>query len=413
MRNVDCRSKSTFDAARAVIEHYDTLAPGERAEAVLADYPMHTRMWFMEAGVRHGAVHDKDGSWRLTFTRGLSPALGTPTGFHHLVAHDDGSVWACQRSPIAARIDCDARQVVAVAPAMISGSHLAFDERADRTVVADPKAGQLVALRQSDLAVEHRWDTPGGPQLPLVTPEGIICVTGATTGTLTIIRPQSGGYATQVVEVGAMPHDPALSSDGQYAFVPCMGSYELVKVRLSDGAIIGRCRVGHGPAHAKSDHRRKRIYVTNSWDGTLTALDEEGSVIAMSESGRWAHALCLTPDGSQIWVANFFDDTVAVFNAETMKRVAIMETEAYPHGLDISPNGKRAVVTGFAATHARVFDVPSQTLLARVEIGLGGAHTAFVHDSSVAVVTCSVADHLACIDMKTGAAAGRIALRAA
>ena len=412
MTCVDCRDKSAIEAARAVIEHFDTMALGERADALLADYPKQTRMWLLEAGVRHAATRQPDRTWRLAFERGLSPALGSARGFHHLVVRSDGAIWACQRGAVVARIDGDTRRIVAVAPVLMSGSHLALDGSGGQIVVADPEAGQLVALRQSDLAVAHRWSVPGGPQLPLVTDDGIICVTGAATGTFTIIRPLGGGYATQNVEVGPTPHDPTLSSNGAHAFVPCMGSTELVKVRLADGAITGRCVVGDGPSHAKSDHRRKRVYVANSWDGTLTALDEDGRIVASVESGCWAHALCLTPDGNQIWVANFLDDTVSVFDAASMQRIASLPTEAYPHGLDISPDGTRAIVTGFAADHARVFEVPSGRLLARVAIGRGGAHTAFVHGKGTAVVTCSVADHLACIDLTSGDMVGRITLAA-
>lgn len=407
---IDCRDKSEVDAARTVIEHYDALAPGERAEALLASYPPHTRMWLLEAGIRHVPKRDADGAWHVALVRGLSPTLGNSAGFHHLAARNDDSIWACQRSPVVARVDGGTRRVVAVARALKSGSHLALDETADQVIVADPAAGQLVALRCSDLAVVHRWNVPGGPQLPVVTPDGVVCVTGGATGTLTIVRPQAGGYVTQTIEVGPTPHDPALSSDGRYAFVPCMGATELVKVQLSDGTIVGRCTVGDGPSHAKADHRRKRIYVANSWDGTLTALDEDGGAIASVESGRWAHAVCLTPDGGQIWVANFLDDTVAVFDAANLKRVALLETEAYPHGLDVAPDSKRAVVTGFASDHARIFAVPSGKLLARIEIGRGGAHTGFIDDSRTAVVTCSVAGHLACIDLDGQTAAGRIIL---
>src|SRR5579875_161146 len=409
MLQFDCRNKSPDDAALAIVEHYSALSPGEPVTAILSEFPVHTRMWFMEAGIRHRAIRD-DGSWRLSYVRGAAPALGTPTGFHHLVAGGD-SVWACQRSPVTARVDCGTRGIAGVSSALARGSHLALDQVGDQIVVADPKAGQLVALRRSDLSLAHRWDTPGGPELPLVTSEGIVCVTGARTGTFTIIRPQRGAYTTQIVEVGPVPHDPALSSDEQYAFVPCMGSCELVKVRLSDGVVLGRCRVGDGPAHAKTDRARKRIYVANSWDGTVTAITEDGAAIATAASGLWAHALCLTPDGGQVWVANFMDDTVAVFDAGSLKRIAVLETEAYPHGLDISPDGRRAVVTGFASAHVRIYDIPSLTLKSRVEIGLGGSHTAFVDGGRLAMITCSVADHLACVELDSGTVLNRIAVR--
>ncbi|MGH7007369.1 MAG: hypothetical protein ACRED7_03085, partial [Stellaceae bacterium] len=66
---IDCRAKSEVDAARTVVERYDALAPGERAEALLASYPPHTRMWLLEAGIRHVPKHDADGAWHLDFVR--------------------------------------------------------------------------------------------------------------------------------------------------------------------------------------------------------------------------------------------------------------------------------------------------------------------------------------------------------
>ena len=49
---IDCRDKSEVEAARTVVAQYDALAPGQRAEALLVDYPQHTRMWLLEAGIR-------------------------------------------------------------------------------------------------------------------------------------------------------------------------------------------------------------------------------------------------------------------------------------------------------------------------------------------------------------------------
>lgn len=406
MIRLDYRNRTAADAARAVMARFDAMPPGERGEALLPDYPKSARMWLLEAGIRHGATHDPDGSWRIAFARGLSPTLASAHGFHHLTSRGD-AIWACRRGRSVARFDGDDFHVAAMVAPLTVGSHLALDECGGQVVIADPEAGELVALRMDDLAVAHRWKVSGGPQLPLVTPDGIVCVTGAGTGTLAIIRPQAGGYVTQIVEVGPTPHDPALSSDGQHAFVPCMAAADLVKVRLSDGTIVGRCVVGDGPSHVRADHSRRRIYVANSWDGTLTALDEDGRLIATVESGRWAHALCLTPDGGQAWVANFLDDTVAVFDTASLRRIALLTTEAYPHGLDIAPDGTRAVVTGFAGDYARVFDVATLRVVSRVEIGRGGSHTTFIRGGRIAVTTCSVADHLARIDLQAGTAVGR------
>ena len=96
-------------------------------------------------------------------------------------------------------------------------------------------------------------------------------------------------------------------------------------------------------------------------------------------------------------IRNFFDDTLAVFDAATLARVALLATDAYPHGLDISPDGRYVVATGFASEWVRIFDAGTQRELARIEVGQGSSHTVFSADD--AYVGCSVSDHVACIDL--------------
>lgn len=410
MESLDCRAMAAFDAARAITGRFNSLAPGARFEALIGDYAMGLRGWLLEAGLRHRAEAMPDGAFRLGFARGLAAAQGSMPGLHHLVADETGTVWSCQRGPLAARFEPGAKTPPRVAAVTRKGSHLALDRKARRLVVADPEENALVALDAETLAVQHRWSAPGGPQLPLVSPDGIVCVTGHVSGTLTIVRPERGGFAEQTIEVGPGPHDPAVSADGDAVFVPCMGGHDIVKVALADGRILGRTRAGHGPSHAKSDPARRRVYVANSWDGTVAALSEDGALVASAESGGWAHAVDLTPDGRWLFVANFLDDTVAVFAAETLERAALLETEPYPHGLDVAPDGRRVVVTGFAADHARVFEIGTWRLLARPVVGRGGSHTAFLPDGR-ALVACSIDDHLASVDLASGEVSGRVTIQ--
>jgi DNA-binding beta-propeller fold protein YncE len=91
-----------------------------------------------------------------------------------------------------------------------------------------------------------------------------------------------------------------------------------------------------------------------------------------------------------------------VFDAKTLARVATVTTDAYPHGLNISHDGKNVVTTGFSASHVRVFDAATARERSRIEVGEGGAHTAFLPDGRTAYVGCSISNHLAVIDMDSG-----------
>jgi DNA-binding beta-propeller fold protein YncE len=403
---LDCRGMAPADAGRAIVERFNSLERGAGCEVVLATYPPLLRVGLLEAGIRHAAEPGPTGGWRMTMKRGAAPAQGSISGVHHVVTDGD-SVWTSERGERVARIAAADGAPVATARVARKASHLALEPRSGRLFVADAQANEVIALRAADLAVLARWPAPGGPQLPLAGADGSVCVTGGGTGTLTIATPRNGRYSERTVEVGACPHDPLLDEAGAHVLVPCAGSGELVKVRLADGRILGRTRVGDGPTHL-ARRADGRIYCANSWDGTVTCVSRDGERIASAASGPWAHAIDVTPDGSFVFVANFLDDSMAVFDADTLKRVALLPTGEYAHGVDVSPDGRHLVVTAFAGDEVSVFDARAHGLLGRVAVGRGSSHTAFC--GGTAWVGCSVDDHVARVDLAKLSATGQISI---
>ncbi len=377
-----------------IIDRYNAAAPGTRFEARVDELGTGLRMWLLEAGARHTATREGDG-WRLRVERRASPAQGTIPGVHHLLS-DGESLWVGERAQRVARIDAGSKRVLVRRAVARKASHLAL--QGERLFVADPGANEMIALRAADLAEIARWPAPGMPQLPLATPEGIVCVTGGATGTVTLARPKGGAYAAQTVKVGAAPHDPCLDAAGEHLFVPCAGESAIVKLRLSDGLIVGRAAVGDGPSHLALHPDGTRLYSANSWDGTVSCISSEGKPLAQAPSGGWAHAIEVSRDGAFVYAANFLDDTLAVFDSVTLARVAVLTTEPYAHGLDVSPDGRHIVTTGFCSDRLRIFRADDFPRMHSVGVGLGSSHTAFPDDGG-AWVACSVADHLARVDL--------------
>jgi YVTN family beta-propeller protein len=397
------------ETGRAIIARYNAMDGGGLLEVVVSELNSGLRMSLLEAGARHRGERRSDGSWRLTVEGGRAPAQGSVPGVHHVIHGSNGSLWACERGHRVARIDTGAGELAAVRAVTRKASHLALDERAGRVFVADAEAGEIVALNACDLSEVARWPAPGGPQLPLVSADGIVCVTGGATGSVTLAWPGAGTYRTMTFAVGASPHDPALDRRGEYLFVPCAGESALVKLRLADGAIVGRVAVGDGPSHLAIHPDGTRLYSANSWDGSVSCVTVNGECVGQASSGGWAHAIDISPDGRWVYVANFMDDTVAVFDAPTLERVALLDTDRYPHGLDVSPDGRYLVATGFASDHLRIFDAVARRELARIEVGWGSSHTAFAPDGH-AWIGCSVSDHIACVDLEARACTARLCL---
>src|SRR5579875_1185623 len=405
MPELDLRGTPAHELMRAVTAAYERLRPGESVAILLKAYGARLRMGMVEAGARHEAERLPSGDWRLA-VHGASRSLSTAPGVHHVVAGPAGDVFTCERAKRAARIDGATGEVAALRAVATTASHMAYDAARDRLFIGDAGGNALVCVRGRDLEPLGRWDIPGAPQLPIVTDDGIACITGGGAGVLGVVWPSAGGFRAGVVEVGEGPHDPLATPDGKAVLVPCAGTGEVVRVSLSDGKVAERYAVGDGPAHLAAHPDGTRIYVANTFDGTLAAISPEGDLLARVPSGNWAHVPKVTPDGRCVYVANFYDDTLAIFDAMTLARVGEVATGPYPHGLDISPDGARVVATGFSGRAVRVIDAASGKTLARIEVGEGGAHTAFSPDGATGFVGCSISDHLATIDLAAGSLRG-------
>ncbi len=413
MHSIDCRDLSTRQAGLAILEAYNETENGVEFSVLLDSLDAGLRMLLIEAGAKHRIQADDAGGWRLTFQRGLSPGQGTVPGLHHVAAAESSSVWSCERSRRLAQFDGPTGHLIQVAEVATKASHLAVDRDEQWVFVADSGANVLLAIACEDLAVRHVWPAPGGPQLPTVTEDGIVCVTGAASGTLTIVRPRAQGYDVQTICVGNCPHDPLVAPDGKRVFVPCAGDGVVVSVDLENGKILGTYTVGDGPAHLALHPDGTKLYVANTFDGTLSCLSVEGDLLAHEASGPWAHQPVISPDGSRVFVANFLDDTIAVFETGTLHKIVTLETEPYPHGLYMSPQGQWIVATGFSSDYLRVYDATTQVEVARIEVGRGSSHVAFLPEQATAYVACSVDDHLARLDLTTMTCTLRTGLPAA
>lgn len=405
MKTFDLRESSGANAATAIIDDYNSAEVGASIQFQLRDYDASMRIGLLEGGIRPRAMKQmEDKSYLLTVQRELCPVQGSITGLHHVLS-DNHSVWMAERSTRVARIDTDTDDIVATTSSMRRASHIGYDHRYRRLLVADAGGDRVAAFDAGNLQLIQDWNAPGHPQIPVANKDGVVCVTGSRDrrGTLTIATPHDDRYSVRTVEVGPYPHDPLFDVAQECVFVSCLGSNEIVKVHLADASVMGSYVVGEGPAHMVMNRSGEYLYCANSWDGSVTRIDLASNEIKTVPSGGWAHDLAMTPDGQLLYVANFLDDTISVFDAN-LNRLATMDTDSYPHGINMSLDGKFLVTTGFSSSHVRIFDAELHHETARVEVGMGGSHTAFAQraDRALAFVACSVSDHLAVVDLAAG-----------
>jgi DNA-binding beta-propeller fold protein YncE len=397
--NLDLTGRTAIETGRALLTAYDASRPSETICARIDSLPAALSMWLIEAGARFESQMDDDGTIHLSLTRARSPALTAAPGLHHIVSHSNGNLWAAERDTYVARIDGETGEVLAVAAVAKKASHLAVDPSGKLLYLADFAAAELVAMDAETLEVEGRFPAPGGPQIPVSPGQGIACVTGPGSGTLTIVQNNNGRFSHQIVEIGDTPHDAIGSDDGRHLFVACSGSGDIAKIRIETGIVERRISAGAGAGHIARHPDGKRFYCANSLDGTVSAFSVDGEGLGSSDSGGWAHHPEVSVDGRHVFVANFLDDTVSVFDADSLDRICDLETEPYAHEIAISPDGGTLILPGFSSDHIRIYDAISLKQTHRLAVGAGSPHSAFSKSGRWAYVTCSIDNHIARIDM--------------
>jgi YVTN family beta-propeller protein len=131
-------------------------------------------------------------------------------------------------------------------------------------------------------------------------------VTNYTDGTVSMID-NSTSSVVDTVSVGTRPD--AVSSDGVDVWVANYGDNTVTELDATDGSLVTTTAVGNGPDGISSDGLN--VYVANGADNTLSQLDTtDGSLVRTIGVGSGPVAVSAEADDSNVWVANYYDDTV-------------------------------------------------------------------------------------------------------
>src|SRR5205807_3975516 len=102
-------------------------------------------------------------------------------------------------------------------------------------------------------------------------------------------------------------------------------------------------------APGDSDAPGTRVSVIETVTNTVAASVDLGA-------GRGPAAVSVTPDGSRVYVANEFSNTVAVIDAATNTVTAAVPVGSGPRGAAVTPDGSRVYVANATDNTVTVID---------------------------------------------------------
>lgn len=121
-----------------------------------------------------------------------------------------------------------------------------------------------------------------------------------------------------------------MAFDGAAMWVVSNGDNTVIKIRASDGAVLGTFPVGSKPGFAAFDGAN--VWVTNSQSQSVTELRaSDGTVLGTFTVGNGCNGIAF--DGANIWVANHSDNTLTKLQASNGSVLGTFAVPASPEEL--------------------------------------------------------------------------------
>ena len=113
-----------------------------------------------------------------------------------------------------------------------------------------------------------------------------------------------------------------------------------------------------------------RVYIAEQTANAVGVINTaDNSIIATIPVGRNPQGLRVSADGSRVYVANATSNNVSVINTNTNQVIATIPISLYPHDVAISPDGTRLYVTKYGSASVSVINTSTYAEIASVTVG--------------------------------------------
>jgi YVTN family beta-propeller protein len=277
----------------------------------------------------------------------MATFVGLPAP-HNVQAGADGKVvWAVSGSNQVLALDVASLQVTAMAPTDRHPAHVVADAggRVHVTSSGQPSLytydAQLRPIRRTRLS-----GAPHGLRIDAAGRTAVVANTGA--GTVDVVD-LAAGRIQHTIAVGQQPVQVALDAAGEVAHVSLAGSHEVVRVDLRTRAITHRATVPAAPAQVLlvGDLVLSADQGTQQAPGNTVSVlrADDLKLLARVKVGSGPHGLTADAAGRRLWVTNTFDDSITEVDLATRAVVRTVRVGDAPNGISFSPTSVRPAGT--------------------------------------------------------------------
>ncbi|MEU7093026.1 IPT/TIG domain-containing protein [Kitasatospora aureofaciens] len=153
------------------------------------------------------------------------------------------------------------------------------------------------------------------------------------------------------------------------------------------------------------------VYATDSSSNSLVAYDlSSDSVVGKIPVGKLPRSLAVSPDGSQVWVANEMANSVSVVDTTVNTVIATLPVGRFPSALAFAPDGAHVYVAHNRGGHPGidVYDTSTLTVTATIPVPYTASRLAPTPDGKRLYTAVSGNGTVAVIDTATNAVTATI-----
>ncbi|ARJ70329.1 MULTISPECIES: CopM family metallochaperone [Paracoccaceae] len=250
-------------------------------------------------------------------------------------------------------------------------------------------ADQIIAAQEGEIVEMQAWLATNAGEAPTALGQTGGTVYSANEGGNSISAIDLGTGSVETVDVGVSPHNVDLTPDGNLLLA--VGSPAADHAHGSDddghadtdagGGVlvvldperlsqpVATVEVGAHPAHVVAD-RSGRAYASLSGGNEIAVVDlAQAEVIERIATGAYPHGLRLSPDESEIYVANVEDGSVSVIDTQDLTEVARIPVGAAPVQVGFTPSGDQVYVSLRDENRVAVIDTSSRQVTNRIDVG--------------------------------------------
>lgn len=254
------------------------------------------------------------------------------------------------------------------------------------TLVVANRGGGSISLIDLETRLEVAR-LPIGPIIPhevAVSPDGRLVLTGeygpeSEHGQHVVLIDLVNAEIVGRIDLGpnSRPHTALFHPDGRHALATMQDSDQVALIDLEQMNVVRTYPTGGREGHmVRVSPDGSRAYVTSRLgDGTLSVifLDEDRPPVVI-ETGPGAEGLSVSPDGSEVWVANRQEESISVVDTDSLEVIARIDSNPYAGRVEISADGEYAVAPNGGGggqpvpQMLRLFDVDDHEVVAEIPL---------------------------------------------